>query len=226
MQVEVMTPAIATPPGPPRSPGIHASAVIRAIAVQNKVLRPEYVESLDLIDRTGPDFWQKIDPVGQLRMSMGLAWEQWYIQTQLPNVVHQPGEMCVEGMYMTHDGESLETILSQKGQEWDGSGNRRVTLVGHEVKLTYKSYNTIKNIQTQWMWLSQIKTYCKGLGTLDYWLHVLCVCGDYSYPISPLIRIFKLRFTQLEIDDNWELVTTYVRHWQQQQAEDMMRDTE
>lgn len=219
MQVEILTPAIAPPLGLPRTVGIHVSPVIRAIAVQNKALKPEYVESLDLIDRSGQDWWKKIDLVGQTRMLMGLAWERTYIETQLPTVVWQPGEMCVEGMYMTHDGESIETILSELNEE-------QMVMALHEVKLTYKSWNTIKDIRTQWMWLCQLKAYCKGIGARLAYLHVLCVCGDYSYPIQPIPRVFRLQFTDDEIDENWDIVTSYARHWQNQQAEDMMRDTE
>lgn len=219
MQVEIVTPAIAPPVGLPRTAGIHASLVVRSIAVLNKALKPEYVESLDLIDRSGPDWWNRIDPVGRTRMLMGLGWERTYIETQLPHVVHQPGEMCVEGLYMTHDGESIETVLSETNTE-------QMVMALHEVKLTYKSWNTIKDIRTQWMWLCQMKTYCKGLGSLLAYLHVLCVCGDYSYPIQPVVRVFRLQFTQAEIDENWDIVMSYVRHWQNQQAEDMMRDTE
>lgn len=219
MQVEILTPAIASPTGLPRSHGIHVSAVIRTIAVMNKTLKPEYVESLDLIDRSGEDFWEKIDPVAKLRMSMGLAWEHYYINNQLPDVVHQPGEMCIEGIYMTHDGEGLETVLSERGED-------RMVLALHEVKLTYKSWNTVKNLSAQWMWLAQMKAYCKGLETLRAHLHVLCVAGDYSYPITPLARIFDVTFTQAEIDENWDILTSYVRHRHQQEAEDFMRGTD
>jgi hypothetical protein len=229
MQVEIYAPELQEPQGLPRSEGIHLSSVIRVIAVQNGALKPEYVESLDLVDRTSEDWWAKVGPVQKLRMCIGLAWEHWYVTTQLPNVVHQPGEMEADGIYMTHDGESLETIIVEK--------RTKTVIALHEVKVTSKSTNTIGlrpdvALRGQWMWLSQTKGYVKGMQTqykLDYvppvFVHILFLCGDYSYPITPLVFVFRIEFTQPEIDDNWDIVTTYVRHYQQQQAEDAMKDT-
>lgn len=220
MQIEIISPRMSHPLGAPRSEGIHVSSVIRNIATLNKILKPDYLESLDLVNRSNEVWWDGLDDAAQLRMSLGLAWEHYYILNQLgESVVHQPGEMCVEGIYMTHDGEGLETILSERGEQ-------QTVLVLHEVKLTYKSWNTIKNLAGQWMWLAQMKAYCKGLGTLLAYLHVFCVCGDYSYPMTPIKRVFRIRFTQLEVDDNWDLITGYVQHHRQQQIEDQMKDTQ
>lgn len=221
MLVEISTPPILAPTGPARTEGIHVSGVIRQIALLNRILDPQYVESLDLVDRSDSSWWDRLDPSSKLRMSLGLAWEPYYITQVLreQEVLHQPGEMCVEGIYMTHDGESLETVFSERG-------TAQTVLALHEVKLTYKSWNTIKDIRSQWMWLAQVKAYCKGLGTCLAYLHVCCVCGDYSFPITPFVRRFKLVFTPLEIEENWEILTGFVRHYQQQQAEDAMRDTE
>lgn len=218
MQVDILTPTILPPTGPPRSPGVHVSRVIRAIAVLNKTLKPEYLESLDLVDRQSGEWWNTLDQPTQVRMLMGLAWEDTYIRTQLPEVVHQPGEMCVEGVYMTHDGEGLETVLSERGE------NLVVAL--HEVKLTYKSWNTVKNLTAQWMWLAQVKAYCRGLGTRLAYIHVLCVAGDYSYPLMPVVRIFRITFTEDEIAENWDIITSFVRHQERLKIEDMLRDIE
>jgi hypothetical protein len=217
MLISIESPRMLAPKGAPRGEGVHVSSVIRNIATLNKILKPEYAESLDLVDRSSEAWWDSLDPATQTRMSMGLAWEHYYINTQLPEAVHQPGEMCVDGIYMNHDGESLETFIAETRSVYE--------MVLHEVKLTYKSWNTVRNIQTQWMWLAQMKAYCKALGTLHAWLHVLCVCGDYSYPMSPIVRVFKLQFSKEEITENWDIITTFVRHAQQQQAEDAMRDT-
>jgi hypothetical protein len=230
MQVEIYAPELQEPQGLPRSEGIHLSSVIRVIAVQNGALKPEYVESLDLVDRSSADWWKRLGPVQKARMSIGLAWEAWYVKTQLPHVVHQPGEMQVEGIYMTHDGESLETVIVESREQ--------TVLALHEVKTTSKSINTVgalpeNAMKSQWMWLSQTKGYLKGLMEnyrLTYvppaFIHVLFLCGDYSYPISQVPLIYRLQFTEAEVDDNWDIITAYVRHFQRQQAEDLMRDTD
>lgn len=223
MQVEILTPTLLEPTGLPRSVGVHVSNVIRVIGVQNGSLKPEYVESLDLVDREAEGWWESLDETVKIRMSIGMAWEQWYVQTQLPHVVHQPGEMELEGLYMTHDGEALETIITERKQQ--------MVIALHEVKTTSKSLNTVGQepetaMKTQYLWLAQTKAYCKGLGALLAYVHVLFLCGDYSYPIKQQVRVYRITFTQAEIDDNWEVLTTYVRHYQQQKAEDLMRDTE
>lgn len=219
MEVEILAPPIIEPVGLPRSDGIHVSNIIRVIAVLNKSLKPQYVESLDLVDRSSENWWETLDEPVKIRMAIGMAWEEWYVRTQLPNVVGQPGEMCVEGIYMTHDGESLETIMSERGHD-------QTVLALHEVKTTSKSINTVGNLKSQYIWLSQMKAYCKGLGTIHANLHVLYLQGDYSYPRQQMLRVYRVTFTQAEIDENWQILTSFVRHKQAQLHEDMMRDTE
>lgn len=216
MLVELVPTIIPAPKGPPRSEGVHVSRIIRAIAVENGVLDPKWVDDLSLVEAGNQGWWESLDESTQLRMAMGLAWEEWYL-AQLEHVAFHPGEMKVDGIYMTHDGESLDVIVSAKSE---------LVLCLHEVKLTYKSLKTIGNLETQWMWVAQTKSYCKGLHTLVAYLHVLAVCGDYSYPMKPKKRIFKITYTQPEIDDNWELIVGYMHHHQQQEHEDLMRDTE
>lgn len=194
--------------GSPRSEGIHLSKVIRAIAVESKILDANYAEDLSLFEVSGRqvDWWASLNESVRLKMSMGLAWEDWYVP-HLQTVAYHPGEMDVEGIYMTHDGESLDVV-------WGGD------LALHEVKLTYKSTKTVGNLETQWMWLAQCKGYCKGLNTRTAYLHVLFVCGDYKYPITPQLKVWKIQFTQEEIDDNWELLIDYVRHRRVLEQED------
>lgn len=183
-----------------RSRGIHVSSIIRCIATETGILKPEWAEELSLVDvRT------ITDQIAITRMCMGLAWEEWYIRTQLAHVVDHPGEMRVDGIYMTHDGESLDVIITD---------NRpKHSLRIHEVKLTYKSTNTTQNmdadISSNFMWLAQTKAYCKGANTLLADLHALYVCGDYSYPIQPIPMVHHLEFTQQEIEDNWDLLREY-----------------
>lgn len=186
-----------------RSEGVHLSKIIRAIAVESKILDAAFVEDVSLVEVGGrqESWWASLPEDVRLKMSMGLAWEDWYVPT-LGTVAYHPGEMEVEGIYMTHDGESLDVV-------WN-AGN----LALHEVKLTYKSTNTVANLETQWMWLAQCKGYCKGLNVRVAYLHVLFVCGNYKYPIKPQLKVWRIEFTQEEIDDNWELLVDYVRHRQ------------
>ncbi len=190
----------------PRSEGIHLSGIIRCIATEMWILKPEWAEELSL-----SDVREITDPVAILRISIGLAREQWYIP-QLEDVVDHPGEMELDGVYMTHDGESVDVIVT--------FGKALPTVAVHEVKATYKSINTVapklvdpaselEDLSTQWMWITQTKGYCKGLNTLVAYLHVLFLCGDYSRPIRPQLLCWRIEYTQAEIDSNWDLMTDY-----------------
>lgn len=191
----------------PRSEGVHVSSIIRNIAVETGILKGQLVEDLFIVDASQQSWWDSLAPQDRIRISIGLAWEEWYIP-QLPNVVDHPGEMFVEGIYMTHDGESLDVIV----------GDTRHLLILHEIKATYKSIKTVGLLETQWMWVSQCKAYCKGMGATTAYLHVLFLCGDYKYPITPQLIIYKIEFTQEEIETNWDLLVTYMQDKQRAEA--------
>lgn len=194
--------------------------MLRNIAVLNHTLDPKWLEDLSLVEvqENHQDWWDALPDGVRLKMAMGLAWEAWYLEN-LEGVVFHPGEMHIDGIYMTHDGESLDTIVSDIGA-------RGYAISCHEVKLTYKSTKTVgEDLSTQWLWIAQGKGYCKGLNCLTLYVHVLFACGDYSFPITPVLKVWKVMFTQLEVDDHWDTVVSFVEHRQQQEREDLMKDT-
>lgn len=191
--------------GAPRSPGVHASSIIRCIASENGILKPEWVESLDLVDLNQGNWWESLPARVRIIISMGQAWDDYYLPT-LGDITPHPGEMELDGVYMTHDGESLDVVRSERGQG--------MVLACHEVKLTYKSTKTVGDLRTQWMWLAQMRAYCKALRTRLAYLHCLFVCGDYKFPITPQLLKWRIEFTQAEIDENWDILIGYVRHRQ------------
>jgi len=185
----------------PRSTGVHVSSIIRCIAVEAKILTIEDREDLSLVDVSQQDWWDGLDEVSKLRIAIGLAWEEWYLG-QLEDVVDHPGEMCVEGIYMTHDGESLDLVITERGA-------RHQILAVHEVKATYKSVNTVGDLSGQWMWQAQMMAYCRGLNCLTAYMHTLFLCGDYSWPIRPCLKKWRNDYTQQDIDDNWSVLRQY-----------------
>lgn len=214
-----LIPVTLRPPGGAyRSPGIHASAIHRCMALETGILKPEFIEEFSLVEVGHDSWWEKLDEVAKTRVCMGLAWEQWYIP-QLPDVVDHPGEMCVEGIYMTHDGESLDVILTERGPMH--------VMALHEVKLTYKSIKTVAprqvtqnpddlpDLEGEWLWMAQLKAYCKGLQTCLAYLHVLFVDSDYSWPMRPKPLCWRIEFTPEEIESHWDLMIDYVRDMQQ-----------
>jgi hypothetical protein len=219
MQVDVIESRMLYPaPSFPRSPGTHVSSVLRLIAQENGVLKRERVEEFGLIDlqekRNNDEWWDTLPEDVQLKICMGLAWEDWYLQ-QLEDVLGHPGELKLDGIYLTHDGESLDVVMS----------TMLLVLCIHEVKLTYKSLNTIGGLYTQWLWLAQTKAYCKARGTCVAYLHVLAVCGDYTWPMRPVLKVFRIVYTQAEIDENWDVILGYVNYFQSLEREELMKDT-
>lgn len=190
--------------GDSRSRGIHVSSIIRCIATEAGVLKPEWCEELSLLDIRD---MSKVGIAGQLRMHIGIAWENHYLPL-LSDVVKHPGEMKHSGIYMTDDGESLSVIITQS--------RAKHVLKVHEVKATYKSTKTVGMMEadnrSNFMWLAQLKAYAKGARTRYADLHVLFLCGDYKFPIQPVLMIFHFEFTQQEIDDNWDLLREYRDH--------------
>jgi hypothetical protein len=206
MKVSVEDTQIVIPqPKQARSAGVHVSNIIRCIATETGILKPEWCEELALIEVKPSMRFQ--DPVVALRVSMGLAWEDFYIREVLgpEGVIDHPGEYFCDGIYMSPDGEELASVVVDKRPQH--------YMKIHEIKCTYKSTNTVGDtegeLQNQFMWLSQIKAYCYGAKTTVADLHVLFVCGDYSYPIAPRARRYRLQFEADEIIDNWQMLVGY-----------------
>lgn len=195
--------------GAPRSEGIHVSSVLRCIAAETGYLKPEYVESLDLVDLSQASWWASLAPSVQLKISLGMAWDHYYLPS-LGTVTPHPGELCLDGIYMTPDGESVDFIHT----------TQIINLAIHEVKFTYKSVKTVGNLVGQWLWLAQMKAYCKAAMTRFAYMHVCFACGDYKFPITPQVKVWLVEFTQLEIDDNWDIITGYVQHRKLAEQED------
>lgn len=189
----------------PRTPGVHVSKIIKSLALQKGKLDPKWASGevgLVEVGDSGQQFWDSLDPPSKLRMSMGMAWEEWYIP-QLGDVVKHPGELFLDNVYMTHDGESLD-IVSHEGTE-------QYAVAVHEIKLTYKSTNTVGDLRREWMWITQTQCYCKALKTNIAYVHALFVCGDYARPIQPQLKCWRVQYDQSELDKTWEEIIGHMR---------------
>lgn len=183
------------------------------IAQETGHLKPEWCENLNELSliEVGPNT-KFLDQNIALRVAIGLAWENWYIQEILvpQGIADHPGEYHVDGIYMSPDAEELSTILVDRRP-------KHIVRV-HEIKATAKSTNTVGETAAEleancFMWLAQIKSYCRGANTRYADLHVLFRYGDYSRPfMQPQKKRFRLEFTEEEIDDNWSMITSYRDH--------------
>lgn len=174
----------------PRSAGVHVSDLIRSIAVRTGVLKSETVKvgrrSETLIEGITPD---------SLLYALGLAWECWAAGLY-PEMVWQPHEVECDGISMSADGITLDGAQS----------------VVEEFKGTRKSAHvqgSPRPIEGEWMWLAQLKSYCRGWDTDRARLHVLYVNGNYRFGEldgAPQYLRYDLGFSQRELDDNWALM--------------------
>lgn len=181
--------------GPTRSPGVHLSEVIRDLALRGGILDKKFAND-DIEDH--PE-----------RIALGLAWEEW-VSKQHPEICFHPGEVMVDGISMSVDGVSVGSDeLSIFGQEGTAL---------HEIKLTWKSAR--KPIDEQWMWITQVKGYLHGLSFMQKtkvrraYLHPFYVNGNYSRsPGDPLggpkYMIYGMEFSDLEIAENWSMLTSH-----------------
>lgn len=163
MQATLVPRRIPFPQGAaPRTPGVHLSGLLKSMAVEYGFLDKQWVDDLKLVEveGSGEAWWNSLDDASQIRMALGLAWEQWYLP-QVPGVLHQPGELEVEGIYMSRDGESLDVVMAERKQK------HIVAL--HECKVTSKSINTVGDLNffsaKNWLWTTQIACYCVAPST-------------------------------------------------------------
>lgn len=204
-----------------RSVGLHISEVIRDLAVCGKVLDKKWIKEI------------AIELQDTSLMQVGLAWEDYLERSgQHPEIEYHPGELCVRtrlcavcGDYadehFDHDHRfvTLRIYMSPDGFTFDD--NKVLLLYLNEIKFTKKSCRDFaaglrmgskKSIMYVW----QIAAYLKGAGGLDAKLHVLFVMGNYSYDDTDpdggtVYRIFRLQYTQDEIDQIWRMLENHAR---------------
>jgi hypothetical protein len=84
-----------------------------------------------------------------------------------------------------------------------------------EFKCTWYSAKKALDDPVYWPWLVQIKAYCKALDTRLAKLWVLHINGDYSPPRPWPPKIYGIEFTELEIEENWQMLvnTAKVKGW-------------
>jgi hypothetical protein len=166
-----------------RSSGVHLSGVLRYIAQTSKL-----ISALARID----------EEELPLRWALGLAWEEFCVSLY-PGAVWQPGEVEVEGVYMTCD--ALNCIpLRVAPPDFN-----QPQLVVEEFKFTWKKRQTTAEFLDDWMWMQQGRGYCMGYQTNFVRYHVCYVNGDYR-GMSPLYVRHLVEFHPEEIRKTWTMV--------------------
>lgn len=174
--------------GQERSTGLHLSDIIRDLSLKGGMLDKKYADG----------------PMSPEKIELGIAWEE-RLAKHHPEICFHPGEVVVDGIPMTIDGVSYaDGEVTTFGVDGDGAI--------HEFKLTWKSMR--RDITEEFMWLAQIKGYCRGFWLNNAFLHVYWVNGNYSRTpgdpnAGPQYHIYGLEFTPLEIQENWHMILAH-----------------
>lgn len=177
-----------------RSKGLHLSNVIDFI---------EFKEGKQAARPIGG----KLSDAGNAYASQGFLWEtvleqliersptelwEWMFGRALSEpdnpLVVRPGEICLDGIYMTPDGYNIET---EQLEEW---------------KWTTKSSNWPITHEKFRRWICfQIPSYLKALNLLVCRLRVCYARGDYKSG-EPIWMEYILTYSQQEIDETWDMI--------------------
>lgn len=141
------------------------------------------------------------EPMDEQQMNLyragGFVWEQvlhvGFIHSNLSARYVRPGEVMVDGIVGSPDLLDLDT-----GAVVDS-------------KFTWRSMRKLDNIEKWfWIWLVQLKGYCRMVGTNKAELWVFFACGDWAPPV-PRIRRLGLEFSDQEIKENWDMLVEHAR---------------
>lgn len=193
-----------------RSRGLHLSDILRDLALKIGVLAAKF--DTPIVDE------------GSETIQIGLAWEDYLAKYQHVDVEFHPGELLYEGIAMSPDGIGVETVEDLTDVVIDDAW------VLWEYKATRKSSRDFKEMirlksKKVLMWLWQIQAYRhamnmtvvpSGCACRVAKLGVMFLNGNYSKDFDdpesrPTYKLFRLEFTQEELDNNWEMIMSHAR---------------
>jgi hypothetical protein len=165
-------------PGPPRSEGLHVSTIIQSML--RDMDAKKYGSDQDKAKQAL--FWQ-----------WGFAFERVMERAFAENRIDvlRPGELEMDGVYLTPDGVSLD----------DGAND--------EIKVTWRSPKGFPYDQKWWNYITQFKAYCRVLGTNTVRVRKLYAVGDMGR--LPSHEAWELTFTNDEIEKNWQLLLRHAK---------------
>lgn len=214
-----------------RSVGMHVSDIIRDLALNGGVLDPKWVKGIALEEQNTNMMQLGLafeDYLGSTQHPE-IEFHPGEMYVDVWSVCSSCGKEKADHSFIEDDGHvfaALRIYLSPDGVSLIDSDDYAELFKFschflHEFKLTKKSSRDFAQaLRTHekkvLMWLWQIMAYCYACKTLAAKLHVMFVNGNYSRneddPESmPKYDIFRLEFSQEEIDTNWAMLTTHAR---------------
>lgn len=188
-----------------RSPGLHVSEIIRAVALQ---------PSLALFTE------EDRDDEAPLCVALGMGWE-WIAARLYPEMNWQPGEVEREGIFGSPDGISLisgefgKYILTDEPviDEFKFTGKSQRVKGAKPMPNGTLLAKDLKDIRTEWMWMQQGMSYCNmhDLRPTVARFHICWSKGPYTYPMKGVYMRYLVKFEPHELIGNWEMLTGH-RH--------------
>lgn len=173
--------ADADPALPPRSSGVHLSDIYSDLEDTIRKTTREPMEERELaFYRAGGFLWERV-------FSYAMA------ESFRTGTIVRPGEYMVEGI--TGSPDNIRTDL------W------RVV----ETKCTWRSMQKLERLEKNfWIWLVQMKGYCRLVGTTEAELYAFFVMGDYKGS-GPQGKALLFQWSQYEIEENWQMLKNHGR---------------
>ena len=122
---------------------------------------------------------------------VGFLWEDVLTRSLADHCSERPGEVELDGIVGSPDGYDKSTGILD------------------EYKCTWKSINNA-HPENVWKWMTQVKGYCKMLGTNTVRFHILYIMGNYRGS-GPLYRSYLFTFTDIEIEENWSMLVNHAK---------------
>lgn len=170
----------------PRSAGLHLSSIYKV-----------------LMQRLQPARFGGNKPMDMQRVEIGLLFENMLERALAEKFsTVRPGEVFSdEGIAMSPDGVNP---IEGSGEEYKATFMSSRDGLYEIVEVDGARHQIPRDKFVHWF--VQMKGYAKWLGTRVFILRVLFICGDYSRPIQPQFKSYRIEFTEQEIEDNWAML--------------------
>lgn len=164
----------------------------------------------DLMQRLQPKRFDKRDhngkpiPMDMVKVETGLVMENVLEQGLREKfATMRPGEIVSdEGVWMSPDGYNPTELCGEEYKcTWMSTRNKK----GSTPYTDEYGMPSDKFLH----WFIQMKGYAKHLNTDTFLLRALHINGDYEHPYQPAFLTHRVRFTETEIDENWQMLMNH-----------------
>lgn len=162
-----------------------------------------------LMEQLQPKRFNNASPMDLRKIETGLLFERMLERSLADKfATYRPGELVSpEGIYMSPDGVNLTENCGEEYKcTWMSSRPRP------GCRSPYTDEYGMPN-EKYLHWFLQMKGYAKWLGTDTFLLRALHINGDYprDHKYSPEFVTHRVRFTEGELDENWNTLTGFAR---------------